>query len=63
MFSILSLILNAMQVELAVEQVDDGVHWKSVQKLARWCLVGVSVASVVVAGLLGAVLVGKIVDE
>ena len=63
MFSILSLILNAMQVELAAEQLNDGVHWKGVQKLARWCSIGVFIASVVVAGLLGIVLVGKIVDE
>ena len=62
-FSILSLILNAMQVELAIEQVDDGVHWKGMRKLARWCSVGVLVVSAVVTGLLAVVLVGKIVDE
>lgn len=61
-FGILSLILSAMQVELAAEQLL-AVPWKVFWQICRWASVLSIAAIAAVALALASLLVGMIVDE
>ena len=61
-FGILSLILSAMQVELATEQLL-AAPWRAFWRLSRWVSVLSTVVIAAVALALGSLLIGMIIDE
>lgn len=61
-FGLVSIVLNGMQVELAVEQLNNA-PWKAFQRICRWfSILGILGITAVAATLL-ALLMGMLIDE